>query len=92
MSLSLGGADVNIESVYNWLSEVFSECGAPEGGEVDPVEVLLVPEVDLVELLHVESLVSEGRQVKVSARRKHFPARPEELLGVKEGLQHPLIE
>ena len=56
------------------------------------MEVFLVPEVDLVELLHVESLVSEGRQVKVPARREHFTARPEKLLGVKKGFQHSLIE
>ena len=50
MSLSLSGADVNIESVHNWLSEVLSESSTPQRGEIDPVEILLVPEVDLVDL------------------------------------------
>ena len=54
MSLSLSGADVNIESVHNWLSEVLVERCTPQGGEIDPVEVFLVPEVDLVDLEKLE--------------------------------------
>ena len=67
MSLSLGGADVNIESVHNRLSEVLGESCAPQRRKIDPVEIFLVPEVDLVELLHVESLVCEGSQVQIAA-------------------------
>jgi hypothetical protein len=36
------------------------------------VEVVLVPEVDLVDLLHVQRLVLEGGDVKITARGKHF--------------------
>jgi len=56
------------------------------------VEVFLIPEVHLVVLLHVQSLISKGSQVEVTSRGKHFPTRLEELLGVEECLQHPLVE
>ena len=62
MSLGLGSADVNVKCVYlrgqelksdvvfrthNGLAEVFAHGRVSKGGEVDPMEVLLVPEVHL---------------------------------------------
>ncbi len=79
-------------NTHDWLPEVLPERGVPERAEVDPVEVVLVPEVDLVDLLHVERLVREGRHVQVSPRGEHPSARLEPLLGVKVRLQHPLVE
>ena len=43
-----------------------------QGGQVATVEVLLVPEVDLVELLHVQGLVSEGGHMQVAPGEEHL--------------------
>ena len=64
---------INIKT-YNGLTEIFLHCGISQAGQVHSVEVVLVPEVDLINLFHVESLVLEGGNVEISARREHFSA------------------
>merc|ERR1719370_234464 len=53
--------------------------------------VFLVPEVDLVELLHVQSLVCEGGHVQVAPGWEHLTAWFQEFFSVKKGLEHSLI-
>ena len=47
MSLGLGSADVDVKGVDDGLPEVLAHGGVSQRGEVDAVEVLLVPEVHL---------------------------------------------
>ena len=77
---------------HDWLPEVFFERCVSERAEVDPVEVVLVPEVDLVDLLHVEGLVGEGGNVEVASGREHATAGLEPLLGVEVSLEHALVQ
>ena len=42
-----GGADVDVKGVDDGLPEVLAHGGVSQRGEVDAVEVLLVPEVHL---------------------------------------------
>ena len=60
------------DHTYYGLPEILRHGRIPEGGKIDTVEVLLVPEVDLVELLHVEGLVCEGSHVQVPPGGKHL--------------------
>ena len=50
MPLCLGHADPDVKGVDDWLTEVFFHSGIPQATQVHTVEVLLVPEVDLVDL------------------------------------------
>ena len=47
VSLGLGSADVDVKGVDDGLPEVLAHGAVPQRGEVDAVEVLLVPEVHL---------------------------------------------
>ena len=47
VSLGLGSADVDVKGVDDGLPEVLAHGGVSQRGEVDAVEVLLVPEVHL---------------------------------------------
>ena len=82
--LSLGEADTDVERVDDGLTEVLGERGVPQRRQVDAVEVVLVPEVDLVDLLHVEGFVGEGSHVEVAACGEHFAAGFEPFLRVQE--------
>ena len=59
---------------------------------MNSVEVILVPEVDLVNLFHVQRFVGERRDVQVSPGGEHLSLWLHPLLGVEVGLQHALIQ
>ena len=63
VALRLGRADANVEGIHHRLAEVFLHGGGAQVGQVHPVEIFLLPKVDLVELFHVQGLVREGRYV-----------------------------
>ena len=59
---------------------------------MNSVEVVLVPEVDLVDLFHVQRFVGERRDVQVTPGGEHLSLGLHPLLSVKVGLQHALIQ
>lgn len=56
------------------------------------MKVFLVPEVDLVDLLHIECFICEGCHMKVTPGGEHLSVWLEPLLSMQIGLQHSLIE
>merc|ERR1719220_1939381 len=92
VSLSLGGADVDVECVYNGLAEILVHRRVTKRGEVDSVEIFLVPKVNLVKLFHVQGFISEGCNVEISPAGEHSAPGFQKLLCVQERLQHPLVE